>query len=127
MSTLTLATVSFRQKEIIKQYLVLLDNHIAELKSGTAERTLEIKDFADRLHIHPTHLSNTINEVLDTSPCDLYEHKLVDLSKELMNTTTLSIAQIAGQLHYDPSNFTKFFKRFEEITPKQYRNAHLKN
>jgi len=64
MSPLTLAPVSLRQKEIIKGYMALLDNHIAELKSGTAERTLEIKDFADQLHVHPTHLSNTLHEVL---------------------------------------------------------------
>jgi AraC family transcriptional regulator, regulatory protein of adaptative response / methylphosphotriester-DNA alkyltransferase methyltransferase len=126
MSTLTLDPVSLRQKEIINNYIALLDLHIAELKSGTAERTLEIKDFAEKLHIHPTHLSNTIHEVLGKSPCDLYEHKLVNLSKELLSTTTLSIAQIARQLYYDPSNFTKFFKRFEHITPKEYRNANFR-
>ncbi len=126
MPTATLPTVSFRQKKIVKDYLDLLDIHIVELKSGTAERTQEIKDFADKLHIHPTHLSNTIHEVLGQSPCDLYEHKLITLSKELLHTSTMSIAQIARQLYYDPSNFTKFFKRFERITPKEYRNAHYK-
>jgi AraC family transcriptional regulator of adaptative response / methylphosphotriester-DNA alkyltransferase methyltransferase len=38
-------------------------------------------------------------------------------------TTNLSIAQIAGRLTYDPSNFTKFFKQYTGTTPKQFRNS----
>jgi AraC family transcriptional regulator of adaptative response / methylphosphotriester-DNA alkyltransferase methyltransferase len=33
----------------------------------------------------------------------------------------LSIAGIADRLTFDTSNFTKFFKRFEGITPSVYR------
>jgi AraC family transcriptional regulator of adaptative response / methylphosphotriester-DNA alkyltransferase methyltransferase len=122
MLTQTITEVSARQKEIVKKYIVLLDKHMNDLKSGTAEKTFEIKDFADRLHIHPTHLSNTINEVLQQSPCDLYENRLVNLAKELLHDTNLPIAEIARQLYFDPSNFTKYFKRYAGTTPKQYRN-----
>jgi AraC family transcriptional regulator of adaptative response / methylphosphotriester-DNA alkyltransferase methyltransferase len=52
-----------RQKEIVRDYLVQLDNHIADLKKGSAVKTFEIREFADLLHIHPTHLSNTLSEV----------------------------------------------------------------
>jgi len=112
---------SVRQKEIVQQYLHHLDEHIAELKAGTAARTFEINDLADLIHIHPTHLSNTIAQVLGQSPCDLYEQRLINISKELLTTSTRSVASIARQLHYDPSNFNKFFKHFEGITPKRYR------
>lgn len=123
MAIQTLAPVSIRQKEIVKKYLAELDKHINDLKNGLADGTYEIRDFADLLHIHPTHLSNTIAEVLGKSPCDLYEEKLMTISKELLLTSNQSIAQIARQLSYDPSNFTKFFKHFEGITPKQFREA----
>ncbi len=123
MSTQTLPAISLRQKEIVKDYLAQLDKHIADLKNGIAESTFEIKDLADLLHIHPTHLSNTISQVLGQSPCDLYEQRLMKISKELLLETNRSIAEIARQLSYDPSNFTKFFKHFEGITPKQFREA----
>jgi len=32
-----------------------------------------------------------------------------------------SIASVAALLTYDPSNFTKFFKKYSGQTPKQYR------
>lgn len=113
-----------RPQEIIDNYLALLDSHIAELKAGTAEKTLEIKDFADKLYIHPRHLSNTIHEVLGSSPCELYETRLINISKQLILERNDSIASIARHLMYDPSNFSKFFKNYEQMTPKQFRDKH---
>lgn len=118
--------VSFRQKELVQSYVIELDRHLDELKEGKAERTLEIRDFADLLHVHPTHLSNTLHDALGTSPCDLYEQRLLKLAKELLTSTKLPIGQIAHQLCYDPSNFTKFFKNYEGMTPKQFRLGHTK-
>ncbi len=119
-------TSSNRQKEIIDQYLFELDKHMADLKSGKAESTFQIKDLADLLFIHPTHLSNTIHEALGKSPCDIYEEKLVAIAKTLLLESNRPIAHIAIDLTFDPSNFTKFFKRFAGQTPKQFRADHLK-
>jgi AraC family transcriptional regulator, regulatory protein of adaptative response / methylphosphotriester-DNA alkyltransferase methyltransferase len=127
MSTAILSSTTIRQKEIVKDYLRKLDKHIADLKDGIAVGTFEIKEFADLLHIHPTHLSNTISQVMGQSPCDLYEQRLVAASKELLLSSNLPIGQIAHQLFYDPSNFIKFSKHFEGITPKQFRGANKKN
>lgn len=117
---------SLRAKEIVNSYLVELDKHIHDLKTGVAEKTFKIKDLADLLHIHPTHLSNTVSEVLGQSPCDLYENRLVTISKELLITTNKPIAEIARQLYYDPSNFTKFFKTYTGVTPKEFRRENTR-
>ena len=118
------AIPSLRQKEILDEYTKQLDLHIQDLKEGKAERAFEIRDLARILHVHPVHLSNTIKEVTGQSTCDFYEGRLVQVSKELLLETNLPIAQIAAQLTYDPSNFTKFFKHFTGMTPKQFRNLH---
>ncbi len=117
-----------RPEEITNQFLAELDKHMLELKSGAAESTFEVRDIASLLHIHPTHLSNTIKNELKRSPCDIYESKLMEVARELILNTNLSIASIARQLTFDPSNFTKFFKHFEGVTPKQFReSASVKN
>lgn len=118
----TVVKTSARQQEIIDQYIQLLDEHIAELKAGTAECTLEINDFAAQLFITPRHLSNTIHKVLETSPCALYEERLMNISRELILEKDESIASIARHLMYDPSNFSKFFKSYQGVTPKQFRD-----
>jgi len=116
--------ISIRKKEIVQQYLTMLDKHILELKEGKVNEALEIKHFAEMMHLHPVHLSNTIKEVTGQSTCSFYENRLLEVSKELLLTTPMSISQIARQLTYDPSNFTKFFKQYAGITPKQFRNQH---
>ncbi|MFN8256140.1 MAG: helix-turn-helix transcriptional regulator [Bacteroidales bacterium] len=117
---------SARQMEIVAQYLQELDKHLADLKTGKADKTFEIKDLAELLFIHPKHLSNTIQEVLGKSPCDIYEERLIEISKELILTTNKPISHIAQALTFDPSNFTKFFKSYEGITPKKFRELNLK-
>jgi AraC family transcriptional regulator, regulatory protein of adaptative response / methylphosphotriester-DNA alkyltransferase methyltransferase len=124
ISEIASPSVSTRKKEIVQQYIAELDNHIADLKAGKAERALEIREFASLLHVHPVHLSNTIKEVTGQSSCSLYEERLIQVSKELLLTTTLPISRIAVQLTYDPSNFTKFFKHFTGTTPKKFRDQH---
>jgi len=115
--------ISARKREIVKQYFAELDKHIEQLKKGEVEHMFEIRDFAELLHVHPVHLSNTIKQVTGKSTCDFYEERLVEIAKELLLTTSMSISQIATQLTYDPSNFTKFFKRFTGTTPKKFREA----
>jgi AraC family transcriptional regulator, regulatory protein of adaptative response / methylphosphotriester-DNA alkyltransferase methyltransferase len=44
---------------------------------------MEKKDFEGMLYIHPIHLSNTIKEVTGQYTCNLYENRLLDVSKEV--------------------------------------------
>ncbi|HVW99464.1 MAG TPA: AraC family transcriptional regulator [Candidatus Babeliaceae bacterium] len=127
MPTTLASPVSARQKQIFQQYLAELDKHIEDLKDGKATRAFQIKELAALLHVHPVHLSNTVKDVTGRSTCDWYEEKLLRISTELLLETDLSIAAIARQLTYDPSNFTKFFKRYTGTTPKQFRTLHLKS
>lgn len=128
VSSLLLPRYMKRPEEITKQFLAELDKHMLDLKTGKAEHTFEIQHIASLLHIHPTHLSNTIQEELKKSPCDIYEEMLMNLAKELILTTDFSIAHIARQLTFDPSNFSKFFKHFQGVTPNQFRQqANLKS
>lgn len=117
--------ISRRKNELANQYISQLDQHIQELKEGKADRAHEIRDLARILHVHPIHLSNTIKEVTGKSTCELYEERLVSASKELLISTNMSVAAIARQLTYDPSNFTKFFKHYTGITPKKFRDQHI--
>ena len=94
---------------------------MSEITLGNAHKMFEIKDVAEILHIHPTHLSNTIKLTTGKSPCDIYEEKIMVIARAMLTETSASISDIAIRLTFDPSNFTKFFKHFEGITPKQYR------
>jgi len=113
--------ILLRQDEITADFTKLLDAHISDIENKKVDRMLEINEFASMLFIHPTHLSNTIKLATGRAPCDLFEEKLMLLAKRLLSDPKANIADIAFNLTFDPSNFTKWFKRFEGITPTQFR------
>lgn len=110
-----------RQEEITSDYLSEIDKHLRDIVEGKATEMFEIRDLAAILHIHPTHLTNTIKLTTGNPPCFYFEEKILTIAKSMLEENTMSIASIATRLTYDPSNFTKFFKRFTNTTPKQYR------
>jgi AraC family transcriptional regulator, regulatory protein of adaptative response / methylphosphotriester-DNA alkyltransferase methyltransferase len=112
-----------RPQELVNRYMDELDKHILDLKTGKVDMSMEINELAEISFVHPVHLSNTVKEVTGKSACAFYEEKLVDAAKELITTTNRPINEIAHLLTFDPSNFTKFFKRYTGTTPKQFRKS----
>lgn len=115
--------IAARQHEITADYLNILDRHLADLLAGRVTDMYEIRDVADVMNIHPTHLSNTIKLTTGRAPCYFFEEKIMTIARTMLVDTQRSVADIAATLTFDPSNFTKFFKRFQGVNPKQYREA----
>ena len=112
-----------RQHEIVADYRRAIDQHLADIVAGRATEMLEVRDIAAQLCVHPTHLSNTLRLVTGHPPCHYFEARIMDHARHLLTESARPAAAIAADLTYDPSNFTKFFKRFQGCTPKQYREA----
>jgi AraC family transcriptional regulator of adaptative response / methylphosphotriester-DNA alkyltransferase methyltransferase len=113
-----------RQHEITREYLKAIDKHLDDVLNERVTDMFEIRDFAELLHIHPTHLSNTIKLATGNHPCFFIEERIMEIAREMLRNHT-PIKEVAYKLTFDPSNFTKFFKRFSGITPKQYREQVL--
>jgi len=115
--------ISKRKIEIANQFLFELDKHLTELKTGQVEKSIELNEIAERLFIVPNHMSDTVREVLGKSPCEIYENKLVEIAKDMLENSNKPVNEIARTLDYDPSNFTKFFKNYTGLTPSKYRKS----
>ena len=115
-----------RPTEITNDFIKVLDQHLEQIISGDADEYLEIRDIADMLHIHPTHLSNTIKETTGKSPCEICHEKTIEKAKQLLEDKSLSVSSVAKQLTYDPSNFTKYFRNRTGLTPSAYKKFHGK-
>ena len=109
-----------RQHEIFADYLRELDKHLDDIVNERVVDMFEIRDFAEILHIHPTHLTNTIKLTTGKPPCFFFEEKIMAIAKDMIQQHK-PIKEVAFKLTFDASNFTKFFKRFEGVTPKEYR------
>ncbi len=112
-----------RPEEITSRFLDELDRHLHDIVSGKTDIYFEIQDFAGILHIHPTHLSNTIQQTTGKSPCDLGHEKTIAVAKKLLENPELTNSEVAYKLTYEPTNFTKYFKKHTGITPSAYRKT----
>ncbi len=96
--------------------------HMLDILEGRATHMYRIKHFAERLFIHPTHLSNTIYLTTGKSPCDFLVARLMEYTYKLLQDPAIPIAEVSERLTFDePTNFTKFFKQNAGITPRMYR------
>lgn len=110
-----------RSKEITGNYFRFLDKHIGDVVSGQVTDFMEINQIASELFISHTHLTDTVQKETGHHPCYFYDLKIIDQAKQMLSETDISVSTIAKILTYDPSNFSKFFKKNVGQTPGQFR------
>ncbi len=115
-----------RSKEITESYFRFLDQHITDVISGKVDEFMEINQIAGELFLSHKHLTDTVQKETGNHPCHFYDLKIIDEAKRMLLETDKSISEIAKVLTYDPSNFSKFFKKFTGQTPGQFRQYNKK-
>lgn len=110
-----------RSKEITEAYFRFLDRHIADVISGQITDFMEINQIASELFLSHKHLTDTVQKETGNHPCHFYDLKIIDQAKQMLLETGKSVSEIARILTYDPSNFSKFFKKFVGLTAGQFR------
>lgn len=115
-----------RSKEITENYFQFLDNHIEDVVLGKTDEFMEINQIANALFISHKHLTDTVQKETGSHPCHFYDLKILDEAKKMLLETDKTISEIAKILTYDPSNFSKFFKKFIGQTPGQFRKENKK-
>lgn len=110
-----------RSTEITRLYFESLDQHIDDVMNGIAIDFMELNEIASELAISHKHLTDTIQKEKGNHPCHFYDAKIIQKAKYLLIHTDYSIAKIALKLTYDPSNFSKFFKKWTGETPGNFR------
>ncbi|WP_034707744.1 helix-turn-helix domain-containing protein [Chryseobacterium luteum] len=116
-----------RSEEITMQYFDFLEKHVKDVIIGAVLEFMELNEIAGRLAVSHQHLSDTIKKEKGQHPCYFYDEKIISEAKAMIADTDISIAEIARLFTYDPSNFSKFFKKMTGATPGQFRkNSKLK-
>ena len=106
-----------RAEQICSEFLILIETHFWTKKT--------VKAYAEILGITPKHLTETVKETLPYSALSCIHIRMIKEIQYLLSFSEMPIKQIAYALHFDTlSQFGRFFKRHEGISPKAYR---LKN
>ncbi|OCA72624.1 DNA-binding protein [Chryseobacterium artocarpi] len=110
-----------RSKEITSQYFDFLEKHIQDVISGEVSEFMEVNEIAGKLAVSHTHLTDTIKKETGQHPCYFYDEKIIHEAQKMLENSDKSVAEIARTFTYDPSNFSKFFKKMTGMTPGKFK------
>lgn len=80
------------------------------------------KDYANLLFVTPNHLNALCNQLTGKSAGDIIRNRVLLEAKRLLVNSNQNINEIAWHLSFeDNSYFSKFFKKYEGITPDEFR------
>lgn len=81
-----------------------------------------VTDYADMLHISPNHLNKCVKKITSKSPTKWIDEVIILEAKVLLYQTGVSISDIASELgFFEQSYFSRLFKKYEGITPLEFR------
>jgi AraC family transcriptional regulator, transcriptional activator of pobA len=79
---------------------------------------------ADALHVSPNYLSGLLKNLTGQSTQQHLHDKLIELAKEKLSTTTLSVSEIAYELGFEHlASFSKLFKTKTNQSPLEFRQS----
>ncbi|MDW7694531.1 helix-turn-helix domain-containing protein [Flammeovirgaceae bacterium SG7u.111] len=103
-----------RYQEITANFEELILKETAKYRS--------IAEYADAMHVTPIYLSECVKKATGLTAKKVLSNYMTLRAKALLVQTTDSVAEIAYNMGFDePTNFIKFFKNNEGITPAAYR------
>lgn len=131
----TIEACSKIQKEMIRKYCLLVQNHsmkgyslliqkvITQIDSDlTAD--LSLNTLAGNINVNPSYLSSQFKKETGSTLTDYVNRKKVEHAILLLNSTSLQIQTIALYCGVaDVNYFTKLFKKYIHKTPKEYRDS----
>jgi len=83
----------------------------------------DVQFFADKLYITTNYLNRMTKEYLGSTSKSFILNKVIQEAKNLLNYTSLSVAEISSQLKFEtPNYFVRIFRKYVGMTPKQYRD-----
>ena len=109
---------------------ILFDDSLAIRKIDEARAIMkrEVEDgltpqgIAERLSVSYSWFRKMFRQYADTSPAQYLSQIRFLRAKELLDTTELTVAEIAYRLRFEtPSHFSTFFRKREGVPPQQYR------
>lgn len=104
-----------RQDELFKSFMVLIHEHCI------SER--EVNFYANRLCISTKYLTGICRNITGKSAKKMIDNFVILEIKVLLQTTDLSIQEIADKLNFpDQSYLGRYFKRHEKISPVEHRH-----
>ncbi len=117
--------------ERFQQYLGGLPKHklrrVTEFIDENLDRDLTLTEIAEIADLSPFHFARSFKQATGSTPIQFLMQRRVDLAKRLLADSELPIVEIGLRAGFkNQSHFTTFFRKVTAMTPKAFRNEHLR-
>lgn len=103
---------------------VHITNRFKELIFSNIKARHLVSDYALLLHISPNHLNKTVKTITGKSPTKWIDEAIISEAKVLLCQSALSISEVSMEVGFeDQSYFTRLFKKYESVTPSEFRKG----
>jgi len=108
---------------LLEQIEELLNTYFEEEKLASYGMPT-VQFLAEQLNFTPNYLSDMLRTLTGLSAQQHIHQKMIEKSKELLSTTSLTVSQVAYQLGFEhPQSFNRMFKTRTNFTPLEFRQA----
>jgi len=109
---------SSRKEEIVLEIKEYVDNHLQDAQ-------LSIEQVADNFSFSVSYIRQLFKEIMNVSLSEYILKERIERVKEKLVSSQLSVLEIADQCGFiSKGHFFSAFKKFTNLTPKQYREIH---
>ena len=96
--------------------IAYIDQHI--------NKRFTVQELADHVHLSRYYFTRLFKKETGHTPQEYVSIAKINYAKALLQTTTLTVAEIAETLSYSsPASFTNAFKAHSGVSPSRYRSA----
>lgn len=102
----------------------IMEQVVALVKERNGDITAT--ECAQQLNYHPSYIWRVLKAERNMTFTDFVALEKLEIAKEMLTQTELSVADIAARLNYtNTQNFIRFFSKHEGTTPGKYRQEHV--
>lgn len=101
-----------------------LDNLLLfkELLESCFRNEKSVKNYANKLNISEKMLHKATTQLIDKTPKQIIDERIILESKRLLVHSNLSIKEVGYELGFEePTNFIKYFRKHNTTTPMEFR------
>lgn len=99
-------------------------NNLLHVFSDNYNKNLTVGMIANLLNMSKRSLSYYCEDYFNDSPARLFSKYRIEKASELLEKTDLSVKEVSSTIGFDNQfHFTRIFKRFNDISPSEYRES----
>lgn len=129
----TMDTLCHKLQEIVETFSESMFNYVPSKNSELIKKAigyiyehfntpLTLEETAESVHLHPSYFSSLFKQSTGSSFKEYLNMVRIEESKRLLSNTDFSIIDVAVAVGFDDqSYFSKVFKKYTGLTPKQFR------